>query len=260
MRSAAHGPGGRWASGRFPKNPLWVRLAKNRLTSSKNQPKSDDFSDLAKKFSISSTQKNSGQRARAPQLAQWHPLQTAATANSHSLCPLRPLHPLHPLQSAAECCRVLQARIATAESAGVAPAAGDAGRCKPLHHCEQPLQAPRSLKALAAKAPVRRSPGLPGLPGLPPHRSRLTFSHIPTDRCAAQRTGPGADGPAVDFRKTHFRCVWLKIDSRAAKINPKVMTFRTWPKSVFRGRGKSARGVGAEIQKGAPRDHGGSGG
>ena len=80
------------------------------------------------------------------------------------------------------------------------------------------------------KTPVWRSPGLPGLP---PHRSRLTFSHIPTDRHAALRTGPGAGGLAVDFRKTHFGCVSLKIDSRAAKVNPKVMTFRTWPEFFF---------------------------
>jgi len=33
-----HGAGGRWAGGRFPTSPLWVRLAKNRLTSSRSQP------------------------------------------------------------------------------------------------------------------------------------------------------------------------------------------------------------------------------
>ena len=68
----------------------------------------------------------------------------------------------------------------------------------------------------------------PGLPGQLPHRSRLTFSHIPTDRCAAGRTGAGADGPAVDSRQTHFWCVWLKIDSRAAKVSLENPPFRTW--------------------------------
>ena len=102
---------------------------------------------------------------------------------------------------------------------------------------------------------MRRSPGSPDYL---PTGLDLTFSHIPTDRHAALRTGPGADEPAVDFRKTHFGCVSLKIDSRAAKVNPIVMTFRTWPKIFFRGQVKPARGVGAEIQKGASRDHGGS--
>ena len=68
----------------------------------------------------------------------------------------------------------------------------------------------------------------PGLPGPLPHRSRLTFSHIPTDRCAAGRTGAGADGPAVDSRQTHFWCVWLKIDSRAAKVSLENPPLRTW--------------------------------
>jgi hypothetical protein len=43
LRGGAHGGGGRWASGRFPTNPLLVRLAKNRLTSSKNQPREPAF-------------------------------------------------------------------------------------------------------------------------------------------------------------------------------------------------------------------------
>lgn len=61
----------------------------------------------------------------------------------------------------------------------------------------------------------------------------MTFSHIPTDRCAVGRTGAGADGPAADSRQTHFWCVWLKIDSRAAKVNLENPPFRTLSKSFF---------------------------
>ena len=84
----------------------------------------------------------------------------------------------------------------------------------------------------------------PGLPGQLPHRSRLTFSHIPTDRCAVGRTGAGADGPAVDSRQTHFWCVSLKIDSRAAKVSHENPPFRTWSKSssfFFRTNAQKAR-------------------
>jgi len=73
----------------------------------------------------------------------------------------------------------------------------------------------------------------PGLPGPLPYRSRPTFSHIPTDRCAVGRTGAGADGPAADSRQTHFGCVWLKIDSRAAKVSLENPPFRTWSKTRF---------------------------
>jgi hypothetical protein len=107
-----------------------------------------------------------------------------------------------------------------------------------LRWCSPQSSAPRHTvgsHAKAAKYEMGRLRGpreptvwkCPGLPGQLPHRSRLTFSHIPTDRCAVGRTGAGADGPAVDSRQTHFWCVWLKIDSRAAKVNLESPPFRT---------------------------------
>ena len=50
-RSRPHVPGGLWASGRFPTNPFLVRLAKNRLASSKSQPREPAFSGRRDRFS-----------------------------------------------------------------------------------------------------------------------------------------------------------------------------------------------------------------
>lgn len=188
MRSGPHGPGGRWASGRFPKNPLLVCFAKNRLTSSKNQPGTPAFSDLVKK------------------------------KKKKFFSDFRPSSPKNP----------------------PAHATGPATRCK----CEsapagRAARTAHPLWAPAAPAVATHHTGT----RCPAFASGLPLPHIPTDRCAAARTGGGADGPAADSRKTYFWRVPLKIDSRAAKINPELPPFWTLSKFIFLTFGKPGRGA-----------------
>lgn len=64
---------------------------------------------------------------------------------------------------------------------------------------------------------TRRNPPRP-TPHPPLGPCRQVFC-IPGGRRAAGRTAAGADGPAVGSRQTRSGCVWLKTDSRAAKVN-----------------------------------------